>query len=229
MRYTTKIGTYLGIPVRVHATFPVILMIFGADGWVRGGLGGALEAVGFVMCVFACVVLHELGHSLQARRFGISVRDIILLPIGGLARADRIPESPLKEIVIAIAGPLVNFVLAGLMLIVLKMRGAAFDIEGDFVSSIAAVNLVLGVFNLIPAFPMDGGRILRGLLATRLPYLTATSAAKDVGQLIAVVFIVAGFYFPQLAMLPLIAIFVFWGATTEEALVRARYAPGTPS
>lgn len=217
--------------MRVHATFPSILVIFGADGWIRDGLSGAVEALGFVLCVFACVVLHEMGHSLQARRFGIRVRDIILLPIGGLARADRIPESPLKEIAVAAAGPLVNFVLAGGIIAALKLSGTPYDLDNNFASSIAAVNIVLGVFNLVPAFPMDGGRILRGLLATRLSYVAATRTAKDIGQLIAVVFVVAGFYFPQLAMLPLIAVFIFWGAINEEAVVRAKWAraPETPA
>lgn len=222
MRYTLFIGIYLGVPVRIHATFPLVLLAFGVEGLVRGGLSEALWALGLVSCVFTCVVLHELGHCLMARRFGIGVRDIVLLPVGGVARAERIPQSPWQEIAIAIAGPLVNFALASLLLIAQRLAGGVFAVGDDFVSTLVAVNLVLGVFNLMPAFPMDGGRILRGLLALRLPYVEATIHARNVGQLIALVFIVTGFYFTEMVMLPVIAIFIFWGAIAETRIVRAQ-------
>ncbi|MEJ2719972.1 MAG: site-2 protease family protein [bacterium] len=222
MKYTLKLASYFGIPVRVHFTFPLILIAFGIEGGIRGGPAEALRGLLLVLAVFVCVVRHELGHSLQARRFGIRVRDIVLLPIGGMARAERIPEKPWQEIAVAVSGPLVNFVLAGALLIAAWARGEPLDLEDGILANLLVINLVLGTFNLIPAFPMDGGRILRGLLATRLPYVTATRVAKDVGLLIALAFAVLGFVYPMLVMLPLIAVAVFYGAITEERMVRAR-------
>jgi Zn-dependent protease len=174
------------------------------------------------MVVFACVVLHELGHSLQARRFGIRVRDIVLLPIGGVARAERIPENPWQEIVIAISGPLVNFVLAGVLILVIWVSGNQLDFEDGLLTNLLLINLVLGIFNLVPAFPMDGGRILRGLLAIKMSYLDATRLAKNVGHIIAIIFAVLGFVYTNLVALPLIAVAIFYGAITEEQMVKAR-------
>ena len=222
MRYTLRFGAFFGIPVRIHLTFPLILVAFGIEGWLRGGWTEALWAVGLVVAVFTCVVLHELGHSLQVRRYGIDVRDIVLLPIGGMARAEKIPEKPRQEIIVAISGPLVNFVLAALLGLVVWLRPGPVDLENDFVINLLAVNIVLGTFNLIPAFPMDGGRILRGLLATRMDYLRATRYARNVGQLIAIAFVVIGFINTKFFMLPLIAVFVFFGAMNEEKMVRVK-------
>ncbi len=222
MRYTVSIGTYFGIPLRVHFTFPLILVVFGAQAWIGGDWRDAAWAVLLVLVIFMCVVLHEFGHSLQVRRYGIAVRDIVLLPIGGVARAERIPERPRHEIVVAISGPLVNFALAGIFLAAIWIRGRPIDLENDFLSSLLAINLVLGTFNLIPAFPMDGGRILRGILAVRFPYLTATRYARAVGQIIALVFIVVGFVDHSFIMLPLIAVFIYFGAISEENMVRVR-------
>jgi Zn-dependent protease len=222
MKYTFKLASCFGIPVRVHLTFPLILVAFGVEGWLRGGVWEALTGIALVLVVFACVVLHELGHSLQARRFGIRVRDIVLLPIGGIARAERIPEKPWQEITVAISGPLVNFALAGILYLVRWIQGDPSDSGDGFLASLFFINLGLGTFNLIPAFPMDGGRILRGLLATRMSYLTATRLAKDVGLVIALGFAVLGFVYTRLVMLPLIAVAVFYGAITEEKMIRAR-------
>lgn len=221
MRYTVGIGTYLGVPVRVHFTFPLILLFFGGEALLREGLQEAVWTVTLVSCVFLCVVLHEFGHCLQARRFGVGVRDIVLLPIGGVARADRIPQRPFEEITVALAGPLVNFGIAAALLIVQELWGGGFGATESFANDMIVINVVLGVFNLTPAFPMDGGRILRGLLALRMPYVTATRHARNVGQLIALAFIVLGFYFTQMVMLPVIAIFIFWGAMAEEHAVRS--------
>ena len=222
MRFTQKIGTYFGIPLRVHFTFPLILLFFGVEGWLRGDWRDALWGMLFVLVIFVCVVLHELGHSLQARRFGVTVRDIVLLPIGGMARAERIPESPREEILVAVSGPLVNFTIAALIALVRWTAGVPVISADGFFASLLIVNLALGLFNLVPAFPMDGGRILRGLLALRLPYLTATRVAKDVGHLIALLFVLAGFVYAELMMLPLIAVFIFFGAITEERMIRSR-------
>jgi stage IV sporulation protein FB len=212
--------------VRLHATFPLVFVAFGLEGLVRAGWGEALYAMLFVAVMFVCVVAHELGHSLQARRYGIVVRDIVLLPIGGMARAERIPDNPRQEIVMAIAGPAVNFVVAGVILVCIRLFHHTIDFEEDFVSGVLFVNIALAVFNLVPAFPMDGGRILRGILATRLPYLTATRLAKNLGLVIAQIFAVVGFAFTQLVMLPLIAVFIFAGAITEERFIREKLLGG---
>jgi stage IV sporulation protein FB len=223
MRYTLRFGTYFGIPVRIHFTFPLILVAFGLHAWVRGGLVDALWAVALVLAVFVCVVLHEFGHSLQVRRYGIAVRDIVLLPIGGMARAEKIPEKPWQEIVVAISGPLVNFVLALIFFGIISLRGSqAGSIADDFMEYLMGINIVLGVFNLTPAFPMDGGRILRASLATRMPYLKATRYAKNVGQVIAIIFAVIGFVNTGWIMLALVAVFVFFGATMEERMLRVK-------
>jgi Zn-dependent protease len=222
MKHTLRFGSFFGIPVRIHFTFPLILLAFGAEGWIRGGWAESLWAVGLVMAVFGCVVLHELGHSLQVRRYGIDVRDIILLPIGGMARAEKIPEDPRQEIIVAISGPLVNFALAALLGLFLWVRANPVDFVHDFALNMLAINIVLGTFNLIPAFPMDGGRILRGLFAMRMDYLKATRYAKNIGQIIAVVFVVIGFVYTKFIMLPIIAVFVFFGAMNEEKMVRVK-------
>lgn len=222
MRYTLYAGSYFGIPVRIHFTFPLILILFGVEAWVRGTWQDAVDAVLLILAVFVCVVLHELGHSLQVRRYGIRVRDIVLLPIGGMARAEKIPEKPWQEIVVAISGPIVNFVLAAVFFVLILWRKDPFDLETNFLTNLFAINIVLGSFNLIPAFPMDGGRILRGLLALRLSYLKATRYAKNVGQIFALVFVVIGFISDSLVMLPVIAVFIFFGAISEENMVRVK-------
>lgn len=223
MKHTLRFGAFFGIPVRVHFTFPLILLAFGVEGWFRGGWVEALWAVGLVTAVFACVVLHELGHSLQVRRYGIEVRDIVLLPIGGMARAERIPENPRQEIIVAISGPLVNFGLAAIFGLLLWVRREPADLGHDLAFNLLAINIVLGTFNLIPAFPMDGGRILRGLFALRMDYVKATRYAKNIGQIIAIMFVVVGFVYTKFIMLPLIAVFVFFGGINEEKIVRVKW------
>jgi len=222
MRYTLKLATFFRIPVRVHATFPLVLVAFGLEGLVRGGWLEALSSMLFVAMMFVCVVVHELGHSLQARRYGIVVRDIVLLPVGGMARAERIPDDPKQEIVMAVSGPAVNFIIAGVIFLVMWLCHHPVDFDEDFLSGVLLVNIALAIFNLIPAFPMDGGRILRGILANRLPYLTATRLAKNVGLVIAQLFALLGFAHTQFIMLPFIAVFIFAGAIAEESIIRDR-------
>jgi len=224
MRYTVGAGTYFGIPVRIHWTFPLVLAALGAEARIAGTWADAVRVVGLVAAVFLCVILHEFGHGLAARRYGIEVRDIVLLPIGGMARAERIPERPLEEIVVALAGPAVNFALAALLLVAVVLVGAPATVGAHPLSDLLVVNLVLGTFNLTPAYPMDGGRVLRALLALRLPYLRATVVARAVGQAIAQAFIVIGFVDLSFAVLPLIALFIFAGAAREEQMIRARLA-----
>ncbi len=221
MRFTLNIGTYAGIPVKLHATFPLILAVFGVQAWFASGWFSALLTSVTILAMFLFVVLHEYGHALMIRRYGIPVKDIILLPIGGMARAERIPEKPAQEIKVAIAGPAVNLVLALVFLVAMLLvpgSGAANDTMANF----CFINILLAVFNMVPAFPMDGGRVLRGLLALRLPYLRATSIARGVGQLIALAFVVLGFVNSTFIILPVIAAFIFIGGAQEEQQIRVR-------
>src|SRR5579859_4038822 len=198
-RWSWHLGRLFGIEVRVHATF-LVLLAWVAFGHVLHGhdLGLAIGGVAYVVSVFAIVVLHELGHALTARQFGIATRDITLLPIGGVARLERMPTEPSQELLVAIAGPAVNVALAALLFGILGAMGAAADISqwsmvgGPFVAKLMWTNVGLAVFNLLPAFPMDGGRVLRALLALRTDYLRATRAAALVGQGMALLFGFAG-------------------------------------
>jgi Zn-dependent protease/CBS domain-containing protein len=229
MRWAWKIATVAGIPVRIHATF-LLLLVFLFGSRVAGGQSPAhaAEGVGLIVAVFACVVLHEFGHALTARRYGVRTRDITLLPIGGVARLERIPEKPSQEIAVALAGPAVNVAISACLGVVLFLHygirgmGHAPLLAGDFLAQLLAINVFLAVFNLIPAFPMDGGRVLRALLATRLDYLRATQIAANIGQGIALLFGLAGIVWNP--MLLFIALFVFIGAGQEAATVRLRSA-----
>jgi Zn-dependent protease len=187
-----------------------------------------LQGVLFIVLLFACVLLHELGHALTANAFGIHTADITLLPIGGVARLERIPTEPRQELLIAIAGPLVNVVIAAVLIFYLNQRADASDF-GDFnsprvgmLSKLASVNIGLVLFNLIPAFPMDGGRVLRALLAMRMNYVRATEIAAKIGQGIAIFLGIIGLF--SNSLLIFIALFVFIGAQQEAAMARMRYA-----
>ena len=208
------IVTILGIPVRVHPTF-LILVGLAALGFFGPPLGG----VAWVLALFACVVAHELAHSVVANHRGIGVRDIVLLPIGGVSEMERLPDRPRDELAVAIAGPVTSLTLAALFAAMAVATGddlGAFDLaEGSFLSRLALGNAVLAAFNAIPAFPMDGGRVLRAALATRLGLERATRIAGTTGRALAA--LMAGFgilYSPWLLM---IAFFVFIGGVTEEA------------
>ena len=218
-RWSITVGSISGIVVRVHMTFFLLLAWIGAMLWVYKGPAAAVDGVVFVLFLFACVVLHELGHAFAARRYGIGTRDITLLPIGGLASLDRMPEDPGQEIVVALAGPAVNIVIAALLFLIV---GAQIDTEGiegfgagaeSFIGRLATVNLLLAVFNLIPAFPMDGGRVLRALLGYGMNRAKATQIAARIGQGLAVLFAFVGLMGNPI--LVLIAIFIFFAASAE--------------
>ena len=224
MRWSIGIGSIAGIRVELHVTFLLFVgWIAIQDGLLTGHPERALSSIALILLVFGCVLLHELGHALTARRYGIRTRDIVLLPIGGVARLERMPDEPAQEIVVAIAGPAVNAAIAAALWVVLgglTGREAIRPVGGGLLETLLTINLMLFGFNLIPAFPMDGGRVLRALLALRLPYLKATRIAAMVGQGIALLFGVIGFFYNP--MLMFVALFVFLAAGEEHALVRTR-------
>ncbi|MEO6568495.1 MAG: site-2 protease family protein, partial [Opitutaceae bacterium] len=181
-----------GIQLAVHVSFFLLLAYVADAGWRDGGLAGSLWAVAILLACFTCVVLHELGHSFTAMHFGIRVPRILLMPIGGMAQFDEIPREPARELLITIAGPAVNFAIAGLLALFVEMPSWPFsdyDYHADAHGTaqlLLAWNLVMGVFNLVPVFPMDGGRILRACLAMRVPYLQATFWAASLGKVLAI-------------------------------------------
>ena len=225
MGWSLKMGSVAGTAVRIHVTFLLFLAwIFGVN-LIASGQEAAWSGLLFMVLLFLCVLLHEFGHIFTARAFGVNTPDVILLPIGGVARLERIPEKPSEEFLIAIAGPLVNVAIAGLLVLVggasLQFaRLANLDISGGLVDQLAAVNLFLAVFNLIPAFPMDGGRVLRALLASRLGYVHATEVAAMIGQWVAFVLGFLGLFGNPLLIF--IAIFVYLAASSEAHLVATR-------
>ena len=229
MPWSFKIARIAGIEVRIHATFFLLLAFLGSAYGRQGGAPAAIAGIIFTCLVFGCVLLHEFGHALAARRYGIRTPDITLLPIGGLARLDRMPDSPIQEIVVAIAGPLVNVAIAAVLWIYLMLTGGfhALNSLGHFGTSLPmrllAVNVGLVVFNLIPAFPMDGGRILRALLAMRMDYARATHIAASIGQACAFAFgLWALLQQPMNPMLVLVAVFVYFGAASEASLAEMK-------
>ena len=231
MKWSWKIGAVAGIGVYVHATFLLLIGWVALSYWLQGGnLATVLAGVGFILALFACVVLHEFGHALTARRFGIRTRDITLLPIGGVARLERMPEIPVHELWVALAGPAVNLVIAGLLLLPLLASGIAQPLAGlsltggSFIGRLVVVNLLLLGFNMIPAFPMDGGRVLRALLATRMEYTQATQIAATLGQGIAFLFGLVGLFTNP--FLVFTALFVWIGAAQEASMVQMRSALG---
>lgn len=230
MRGSLRIGKIAGIDLHLHWTFPLLLVGVFAYYLIAGhGLAIALAGVGLIGVVFLCVVLHEFGHALAARRYGVPTRDITLYPIGGVARLQRIPEKPSQEFVVALAGPAVNVVIAAVLAVLLIVTGATFELGRGllaphemFLQNIFWINILLVGFNMLPAFPMDGGRVLRSLLAMRLDYVRATQIAATVGQGMAILFGLAAIMIFNPFLL-IIALFVYIGAQQEAsfALMRA--------
>jgi Zn-dependent protease len=234
VKWSWNIGRLAGIELRIHATFVLLIAWVGASCWMANqSIGAVLAGVVFMLALFSCVVLHEMGHALAAKRFGVPTKDITLLPIGGVARLERMPEEPSQELWIALAGPAVNVALAALLYGWLSFKHEWEPLSrlhvatGPFFERLLVANISLVLFNLIPAFPMDGGRILRAILAWRMPHLRATRIASQVGQGLAFVLGATGLFTNP--MLILIALFVWLGASQEAASVEMKAAlSGTP-
>ncbi len=227
MKWSWKIGKIAGIELNIHLTFFFLVFWIGISTLINGGSSAAaLTEILFILALFLCVVLHEFGHALAARSFGIATRDITLLPIGGLARLESMPEDPKEEFIVAAAGPAVNVVIAGLLFIGLLLSGTFMQtldlnlLMDNFWLRLLTVNLTLVVFNLIPAFPMDGGRVLRSLLASQMDHVKATQIAAYVGRGLAVIMGIAGFFLNP--WLILTAIFIWSGAGAEAQSVKVR-------
>jgi stage IV sporulation protein FB len=222
MSWSFSLGRLLGSELKVHATFFLLLAWIGTATWLSEGMTAAIMNLSFVLALFACVVAHEFGHALMARRYGIRTPDITLLPIGGMARLERIPEKPREEIAVAIAGPAVNVVIWLVLTIVFGVQGnpvvlvSLEDSGQSFLERLAAINLFLVLFNLIPAFPMDGGRVFRAVLSGSLGRVKATQIAARGGQIIAFVFGYLGLVSGN-PILILVAIFVFMAAMAESS------------
>ncbi|WP_339724550.1 site-2 protease family protein [Maribacter stanieri] len=231
MKGVFRIGKISGIKIEVHWTFTLLLI------WVAfleiqkgSGLNRILLNEALILVLFFCVVLHELGHALTAKKFGVNTKNILLLPIGGVATLEKMPEKPAQELLIALAGPAVNVVIALLLFLVVPVR-SYFNFDSivleemlfeatfqNFLFYLFVANVMLVVFNLIPAFPMDGGRILRALLSFKLGRVSATDIAASIGQGLAFVFFVLGLFFNP--FLILIALFIFLGAYGENQMVK---------
>ena len=233
MKYSWKLGRWAGIDVFLHWSFLILL------GWVTlsymasgGGIYAAVHGVGFLIAVFSCVVMHEFGHALMARKFGIETRDITMFPIGGVARLERMPEKPRQEMAVALAGPAVNVLIvivllaslilySGLTNILWRLTATSTNILSgtlfSFLTQLIWANIILIVFNLLPAFPMDGGRVFRAFLAIFLPRVRATQIASTVGQMLAIGLGIVGLF--SNPMLVLVATFVFFAARHENQFV----------
>lgn len=238
MKWSWRVGRIAGIDIRVHATFPLLFAWIALIA-VRGGatLASVVGTVALILTVFTLVVLHECAHALVARRFGIRTHDITLLPIGGIARLERMPREPRQELLIALAGPAVNVVLAIILYAALALSGdlarlRGLDDAGTMTMTLAtalaqlfAINVSLALFNLLPAFPLDGGRVLRALLAMRRgDYAKATETAARIGKAFALLFGLAGLFVISSPMLVVISLFVWLSAASEAAAAQTAAA-----
>jgi Zn-dependent protease len=224
------VGKLAGTALYIHWTFLILVfVIFYSSYKVEGNWQDGLLSLGFVLTVFACITLHELGHIGVSRRFGYPARDITLYPIGGIASMERIPEKPYQELWMALAGPWVNIVIAGILFLVLSWTSGMPEFgrlqelrSSTFLYNLMVVNITLALFNLVPAFPMDGGRVFRALLSLRMDRLKATRIAARVGQLLAVAAIIVGVFWNW--WLILIGLFIIFGASGEAFMELTRAA-----
>ena len=221
MKWSWKVARIAGIDIYIHATFLLLIYLVGMSYWnQQGTVAAVISGVSFILALFGCVVLHEFGHSLTARRYGIKTRNITLLPIGGVAALEKMPDDPRQEINVAIAGPAVNFLIAFVLYMYLNLShapiaGAEVSVSsGSFVYRLMLVNIFIGAFNLLPAFPMDGGRILRAVLALRMDHARATQKAARVGQFLALGMGLLGIMYNPFLLF--IAVFIWFGASMEN-------------
>lgn len=226
MKWSWRLGRVAGIDIKMHWTFLLLLA------WVAGAfllqgesLLTAARGIAIVLSFFVCIVMHEYGHALTARRFGVDTQDITLLPIGGVARLEKFPKKPWEEFWIAVAGPAVNVAIAIVVAVILAAQGrlgqtpdVQSPTEFSYLHSLLFFNVIVVLFNMLPAFPMDGGRVLRAILASRGSYAKATRTAANVGQMVAILFGVIGLFAPNI-LLVFIAIFVYLGAEAEARMV----------
>jgi len=221
MKWSWKIARISGIDIYIHATFLLLIYFVGISYWKQQGtLLAAISGVAYILALFFCVVLHEFGHSLTARRYGIRTQNITLLPIGGIATLEKMPDDPRQEINVAIAGPAVNFAIAIILYLYLYISNVQVTTEqsamteGSLLYRLMIVNIFLGAFNLLPAFPMDGGRVLRAVLALRIGHAKATQKAASIGQFLAVGMGLLGVMYNPFLLF--IAIFIWFGASIES-------------
>ena len=229
MKWQWKLGNFAGIDVYVHATFLLLIGWVGYSHWLENQLWSEVfSGILFIIALFACVVLHEYGHALTARKYGIKTRDITLYPIGGVARLERMPEKPVEELWVALMGPAVNVVIAAALFTFLYLTNSLVPLSeltvasGSFLERLMTVNISLVLFNLIPAFPMDGGRVLRAFLAMRMDYVRATQIAATIGQGMALLFGLIGLF--GNASLLFIAFFIWIGASQEAGMTQMKNA-----
>jgi Zn-dependent protease len=226
MNWSWHIGKIAGIDIKIHLTFFFILIWFGLSAYMNGGsITAAMTNVLLILALFLCVILHEFGHALTARLFGIHTRDITLLPIGGIARLENMPEDPKEELLVSAAGPAVNVVISaglfsGLLLSGFFSQPLDAALLNNFWLQLLVANVTLVLFNLIPAFPMDGGRVLRSILALRMDGVKATRIAANIGRGLAILMGIAGFFVNP--WLVLTAIFVWTGAGAEAKAVEIK-------
>src|SRR5690242_6076393 len=226
MSWSLNIGSIAGTSIRIHITFVLFLAWIFIASWALGGALMAWNGLAFMILLFLCVLAHEFGHILTARAFGVPTPDVTLLPIGGVARLARIPETPREELLIAIAGPLVNVAITAVLVFAFGAHLGTRELEAvdrtglSMLDRLAAVNLFLAAFNMIPAFPMDGGRVLRALLAIKLGHVRATEIAAVIGQWFAFALGFIGLFYNPLLIF--IAIFVYLAASSEAQLVSVR-------
>lgn len=226
MKWSYKILTVYGIPLKLHITFPMLIIGYAALFGYQYGLKAAAIGAVLISFLFICVVLHELAHSRQAQKYGVTVKNVTLLPIGGVSNMEEMPETPHEELRIAIAGPLASFAIGIILLVAdLAVGYSIFEFNVERIATdftyipvyLGWINIFLGIFNLLPAFPMDGGRVVRAYLAQRMPYMRATHIAATIGKAFAVVFGIVGLLVNPILIF--IAFFVYLGASSEEQTV----------
>ena len=229
MKWSWKIANVAGIDVYLHMTFVILIVWIGLGYWQLAGTVAAVVAgVGFILAIFFCVLLHEFGHALTARQFGIRTKSIMLLPIGGIASIEKMPDDPRQEILIALAGPAVSAAIALVLWMLLSASSGLLALEelsitgGSFLQRLMVVNILLAAFNMLPAFPMDGGRVFRALLSLRMEPVKATRIAAAVAQAFALLMAVLGFRYNL--FLVFIAVFIWIGAASESSMASVKFA-----